>query len=145
MQKIGVYADLDYNNALEDTVSTLLVWESANCNSSLTIQKIRSVTLDHKSLKAAMVSKTSNPSPHNTPAYRWFLTLGERLKSRPGADWLHHVFDALAVEKAERCFLYLGCITYKTNIHHLGLEENGLLNLFLPLIIKTLFSIFSGT
>lgn len=33
----------------------------------------------------------------------------------------------------------------KKNIHHLGIEEHGLLNLFLLQVMKILFSTFSGS
>lgn len=88
-----------------------------------------------------MVSKTSDASPYNISVYQWFLTFDEWLKSRPGTDWPQHVCLVPYIESRE-LFLCLGCITYKNYIHHFGLEENELLNLFYPIFWRSR-SVFS--
>lgn len=157
-RKVGEHVDLDYNNTHEDIVSTLLVWESANSNSSLTIQKIRSVTLDNKLLKTPTVSKTSNTChpafPRQHPSLlmisnTWWGTQVTEVGTR---NWLHQMCLMSLLYRQLRgiSFIYVVSLTKtyahtRKKIYNLGLEANWLLNLFLLQVMKILFSTFSGT
>lgn len=69
------------------------------------------------------------------------------------ANWLHQVclMSLLYRQLKGISFIYVVSLakmhayTQKKKIHHLGLEENWLLNLFLLQVIKIFFSTFSGT
>lgn len=141
--KIDANADLDYNNTREDIVLTCIEWEPAKCNSSLTIQKIRSLTLDSKPQRSSGFQDSWHFSIEHL--YQWFLTFAEWLKSRPGTDWPQHMCLVPLLYRNRELFP-LSRLYHLEKVHPpFWTKGKSTTKCFLSHILTILFSIFSGT